>query len=399
MSGLSERLADRLAEYPKADDPQYAPKTEFDGVSGHIQTGPMPAGQCPEWADILRQFGYDPDKVRMTGPPRVSRWQQRARKKVWSDEKSQYIQTHEFETVWLEAYRFHIAPVGSAEVDPDVNDLIKQARAIRRQSTGAHWFVFQAGDQQLGKRSRDGSTAEIVDRYVQSVQAAKTEFAALKSRGIDGIQLSFPGDCLEGNQSQSGKNLWLTSDTITEQTRIFRRLLHYTVEEFAPLAAQVYVDVVNGNHDQAQRVQNTYPGDGWATEQAIAVSDALKLNPLAYGHVEVRVPEKWSGYMTVPVGDSVVTVVHGHQFSRQANAMKWWQEQTFGGHGPAAAHILQNGHFHEFAVEQAGDRTRLQSPTFDCGSDWFREKRGVGNTRGALVYLLRSGQISHLSVV
>lgn len=395
---LSNRLADRLAEYPKADEPQFVPKTEFDGSSGYIQTGPLQEAPA-EYSDILRQFGYNPESVRIVGNPRVSRWQQRSRKLEKSEDGERLIKTSEFETVWLEAYRFSIAPTVSTEAPVDVVEAIKQARAIRRQSTGAHWFVFQAGDQQLGKRSRDGSTAEIVDRYVQSVQSAKDEFAALKRHGIDGIQISIPGDCLEGNQSQAGKNLWLTQETITEQTRIFRRLLHYTVEEFAPLAAQIYVDVVNGNHDQAQRVQNTYPGDGWATEQAIAVSDALKLNPLAYGHVEVRVPEKWSGYMTVPVGDTVVTVVHGHQFGRQANAMKWWQEQTFGGHGPAAAHILQNGHFHEFAIEQAGERTRIQSPTFDCGSDWFREKRGVGNTRGALTYLLKSGEISRLSVV
>lgn len=395
---LSERLADRLNEYPKADEPEFTPKTEFDGTSGFIQTGPLKEAPT-DYSGILREFGYDPEKVRIAGNPRVSRWQQRSRKLEKSEDGERLIKTSEFETVWLSAYRFHIAPVVSAEVEADVNDIIKQARAIRRQSTGAHWFVFQAGDQQLGKRSRDGSTAEIVDRYVQSVQAAKVELAALKRYGIDGIQISMPGDCLEGNQSQSSKNLWLTQETITEQTRIFRRLLHYTVEEFAPLGAQVYVDVVNGNHDQSQRVQNTYPGDGWATEQAIAVSDALKLNPLAYGHVEVRVPEKWSGHMTVPVGDTVVTVVHGHQFGRATNAMKWWQEQTFGGHGPASAHILQNGHFHEFAVERAGGRIRVQSPTFDCGSDWYREKHGVGNTRGAVVYLLKSGEVSRMSVV
>lgn len=398
MTDLTDRLADRLLDYPKAEEPEFLPKTEFDGASGFIQTGPTPAGQCPEWGDILRQFGYDPDKVTMTGPPRVSRWQQRARKKVWSDEKAQYIQTHEFETVWLEAYRFHLAPitgVGVGELEP----LIKSARAIRRQSTGAYWFIFQAGDQQIGKRSRDGSTAEIVERWVQSVEAALVELASLKRLGIDGVQISIPGDCLEGNQSQNGKNLWLTQETITEQTRIFRRLLQYTIDQFAPLVSRVFVDVVNGNHDQAQRQLNTYPGDGWATEQAIAISDALKMNPQAYGHVEIRVPEKWSGSMTVPVGDSVVTVVHGHQFGRQTNAMKWWQEQTFGGHGPASADIMQNGHFHEFAIEQAGSRTRLQSPTFDCGSDWYREKHGVGNTRGALVYLLKSGEISRMSVV
>ncbi len=378
MSDLSERLADRLAEYPKADEPQYTPKTEFDGVSGHIQTGGLE--QPPtDFTALLEQFGYDPAEVRIVGHPRTSRWQT-------------------YDERWLTSYRFNIAPVSDVDVT-DLEAAIKQARVVRRQATGPHWFVFQGGDQQIGKRSRDGSTAEIIERWVQSVEAAKVELANVQRMGIEGIQISMPGDCLEGNQSQSSKNLWLTQETITEQTRIFRRLLHYTIDEFAPLASRIYVDVVNGNHDQSQRIQNTYPGDGWATECAISESDALKLNPMAYSHVEVRVPDKWSGHMTVPVGDTVVTVVHGHQFGRPNNSMKWWQEQTFGGHGPASAQILQNGHFHEFAVEQAGERTRIQSPTFDCGSDWFREKRGVGNTRGAVVYLLRSGEVSRMSVV
>ncbi len=118
-----------------------------------------------------------------------------------------------------------------------------------------------------------------------------------------------PGDCVEGNQSQGGRNLWQTQETITEQTRILRRLMMHTVEAFAPLVDQVMLDTVNGNHDEAQRQQNTYPGDGWATEAATAVADALTLNPTSFGHVTVRVPEKWSGSMTVPVGDTVVTMV------------------------------------------------------------------------------------------
>ena len=66
--------------------------------------------------------------------------------------------------------------------------------------------------------------------------------------------------------------------------------MFHTVETFAPLANRIYLDVVNGNHDQAQREQNTYPGDGWATEQAIEVSDRLGDNPTSFGHCEVHVP-------------------------------------------------------------------------------------------------------------
>lgn len=394
-------LADRAAEFaaqPSADEPKYNPRTEFDGSSGFIQTGPL-AEQPADFATLLREFGYNPDVVRIVGHPRTSRWQQRARKREWSDRHRAYIQTDEFETVWLAAYRFHIASVDSDATAPNVEAAIKRARIERRPGTGPHWFVFQAGDLQIGKRSRDGSTEQIIERYVQSVEGARSEFAALKRHGIDGIQICMPGDCIEGNQSQKSQNLWLTQETITEQVIIFQRLIMLTIEAFAPLAERVFVDVVGGNHDEAQRIQNTYPGNNWATTAATLVSDGLKHNPLAFGHVEVRVPPKWQGHMTVPVGDTVVTVIHGHQWRRRERAMTWWAEQAVHNQPPGGAQVLQAGHYHTWALEGHATKTVIYSPTFDCGSDWYREEHGAESRRGALTYLLQGGDISRMSVV
>lgn len=378
MFGRIMSLEDSYNAQPTAKEVAYTPKTEFDGSEGFIQTKGLE--QEPEdFTALLEQFGYDPTKVRIVGQPRTSRWQT-------------------YDERWLTAYRFNIAPVQAVASSADIEALVLRARKAPADASGPHWFVFQAGDQQLGKRSRDGSTEEIIERYVQSVEAAKAEFKCLKRHGVEGIQISLPGDCIEGNQSQGGRNLWLTQETITEQTRILRRLMFYTVETLAPLAGQVFLDVVNGNHDQAQRTQNTYPGDGWATETAIAVSDALKLNETSFGHVQVRVPDKWSGYMTVPVGDTVVTVAHGHQW-RPKGAFKWWSDQALNNQPPGAAQILQCAHYHSWEVETTENRTRIQSDTFDCGSDWYREKTGATAKRGGLVYLLKTGEASRMSLV
>ena len=193
--------------------------------------------------------------------------------------------------------------------------------------------------------------------------------------------------------------MWLTQEPITEQVRMLRRLMMHTIEELSPLVGRVYLDVVNGNHDQADRQLNSYPGNGWATEAAIQIHDALKLNEKAYGHVEVRVPEKWSGHMTVPVGDTVVTVIHGHQW-RKDKAATWWSEQAIAHQPPGAAHVLQNGHHHQWALQEvSAGRVRIQSATYDCGSDWYRESHGSTSKRGGLVYLLRSGDVSNITVV
>lgn len=384
----------QLAGYPSAEEQKYVPRTEFDGNSGFIQTASFEAGESPDFDAILKEFGYDPDKVKIVGQPRVSRWQQRSGKR---DKFGQ--RTGEYETVWLCAYRFHLAAVNGAAVC-DLDALVKKARATKRApAEDGHWFVFQAGDLQLGKRSRDGSTEQIVERYLESIEAAKLELRAANRLGtISGVQISMPGDCIEGSVSQKSKNLWLTQETITEQTRMLRRLMFETVKAFAPVAPKVYLDTVNGNHDESQREQNTYPGDGWATECAISVADALKLNDGAYGHVEVRVPNKWSGSMTVPVGDSVVTVIHGHQF-RNNGAFNWWAGQAVGNHPAGAAQVLQSGHYHSWKVDSSETKTHVQSSTFDCGSDWYRDKTGASARRGAVIYLLKTGEVSRMSVV
>lgn len=373
-------LEEHYLEQPSAAEPQYTPKTEFDGSSGFIQTASLPANQVPDFTAILEQFGYDTTKVRIVGHPRTSRWQT-------------------YDERWLCSYRFHLAPIETIETT-DLDALVRRARRTSKPACdGGHWFVFQAGDLQLGKRSRDGSTEQIIERYMQSLAAAKEKLTRGHRRlDIAGVQISMPGDCLEGVTSQKGANLWLTQETITEQTRILRRLMFETIQAFAPVTPKLYLDVVNGNHDESQRQQNTYPGDGWATECAIAVDDALKMNPGAFGHVEVRVPNQWSGSMTVPVGDSVVSVVHGHQF-RDGQAFKWWAGQSVNMQPAGAAHVLQSGHYHSWAVASTEHKTHVQGSTFDAGSDWYRDKTGASARRGAVVYLLKAGEVSEMSVV
>jgi predicted phosphodiesterase len=369
---LSERL-----KQPTAKEAEYRPKTEFDGQSGFIQTGPL--AEAPKnHADILELFGYSPDEVRIVGNPRVSRWQ------VYGGD-------------WLSAYRFHLEPVHDSRVD-DLYALIRKHRAHKPVGAGSSVFNFQAGDLQLGKADEGGSD-RIVDTYLRSVDGAKAELKRLrKHRNVGTVNLMFPGDCLEGNQSQGGRNMWRTDLTITEQIRVFRRLLMHTVSEFAPLTDELLVRVVNGNHDEVQRFQQTRPDDGHATEAAIAVSDAIALNGGAYGHVTVEVPPLDQGYMTVAAGDTVFTITHGHQWRRNG-AMQWWSGHAFNGGNPGAAHVLAHGHWHAWEVETTANRTRVCGATFEGASKWFQENTGGTAAKGGLVYTTSAGAVSDLTLV
>ena len=116
---------------PTSKEVAYTPKTEFDGQSGFIQTGPL-SDAPKKHEEILELFGYDPKEVQIVGNPRVSRWQT-------------------YDERWLSAYKFQLAPVAKTSVDELVK-LVGRRRAHKPVgSTGVGVFNFQSGDQQLGK--------------------------------------------------------------------------------------------------------------------------------------------------------------------------------------------------------------------------------------------------------
>jgi predicted phosphodiesterase len=391
-------LADHYSEQPEVKERPYQPRVEFDGGRGVFDTGQIegdaPADFGPIFRECLTGAGHDPDAVRIGRQLKESHWQQ---SRGLRDEFGR--KTGEHETVWLHAYKFEVLRDGTPSADLEA--IVKRARVQRRAATGQHWLVFQAGDQQIGKRARDGSLEETLERYVQSLDTAVAELRQLRrSHGIAGVQISMPGDCIEGGVSQHGKNMgYLTTLTVPEQVTVLQRLMLHTVEQFAPLAEQVMLDVVNGNHDQAQRQINTYPGDGWATQAATSIDTALKQNLLAYGHVTIRIPDRWSGSMTVPVGDTAVCVLHGHQWKTWHRALAWLSEQAVHNQPAGAADVVQYGHYHTHRVESHATKTLIGSPTFDCGSDHYRERHGAESRRGGLVYLLKGGEISRMTLV
>ena len=164
---LENRLDDLLAT-PAADDVKYQPRTEFDGVSGFVQTGPLKEAPS-DYDELLTSFGYDPELVQIVGHPRVSKWQQRSRIRGTSD----------YETSWLSAFKFQISTKQAISRTADLEAIAKKVKKTPKPGTGPHWLVFQAGDLQLGKRSRDGSTEQIVERYYQSLEDTVEEFKAL----------------------------------------------------------------------------------------------------------------------------------------------------------------------------------------------------------------------------
>lgn len=371
---IGDAVKKALAQ-PTSKEATYAAKAEFDGQSGFLQTKPL-TKEPKDFTALLEEFGYDTSEVRIVGTPRTSRWQR-------------------YDGEWLTSYRFNLAPTLHQSVD-DLVKLIGRKRPLKRSdSAGTGVFNFQASDMQFGKGH--GTLEGILERFVDSIDVAKAEYKRLrKVRNIGGINIMFPGDCIEGVVSQGGKNIWQTELTLTEQIRVLRRIYYKTVEEFAPLSDHVWLRALNGNHDQATREQNTRADDGFATEQAIAVADALEMNPAAYGHVTVEVPPLDQGWMTVKSFDSIFTIAHGHQW-RRGKAMDWFANQALHATNVSAAHFLIHGHEHRWTVDTNSARTVICSPTYDMGSPWLQN--GSDSLRGGLTYVSTGSELTDMRMV
>lgn len=363
-------FAEDLTAQPTADEPRYQPKVEF-GPSG---TGRVTSGLLREVPnssqEIIEQFGLG-DQWVAHSEPRI--------KRMW---KAPGVEQPGF-VVDLD--------IRMKRDDPDLEELFSKAAEWRAprlpEAEDNSVAVWQVSDTQIGKVDGDG-----VEGTLRRVYASRDRFVdRLKLDRPASALLVFAGDCLEGNQSQGGRNMWRTTLTITEQVRVWRRLLFDLVTSIAPYASELVVAVVNGNHDEAQRNPvSTRPDDGWATEGAIAVADAIE-GRAWFDHVRIVVPERDKGYMTIRVQDSTFAILHGHQF-RKGKAREWWESQAFYQDNSAGADFMLHGHWHSTSMSQDGPRTIMCSGTYDGGSNWYRDSTGAVARQGGLAYLTQGSE-------
>lgn len=293
------------------------------------------------------------------------------------------------------SYQFRITPNNSrTNMVDELLKLVKGKPPKNAQQKTDQLFVFAMGDSQLGKPDGDG-TDGIIRAWTQSLQTASNEW---RRAGRPAVLIAGLGDHIEGNQSQGGRN-WSRSElTVTEQLRVFRRMLLRTIDTFID-APRIDVGIVNGNHDDVQRFQTTDASDGHATESAIAVGEAIALNPARYGHVHIYVPGKDQDHLVIDCNGTNFVLIHGHQWSR-GKAMEWWEKQTFNNQPAGAGHILLHGHEHEFQISSRRDRLIITTPALESESTWFKQKQGAIGRRGVLIFTTKpKGQFERMAIV
>lgn len=357
---------------------------EHDGNRGWIQTGPL-RDRPTTWDEFIKDAGLDPTEVEVVEPVQVRGWDAPA---------------GNGDVVRMHYYRL---TVRRRTLKVDLDELVKAAKRRRvspsddkrRMSpTSDTAFLLALGDLQLGKMDGDGAEGTVA-RYFDKTAAAAKRYKRI-AKGAP-VYLYHLGDCIEGYVSQGGANTWRTTLTITEQVRLYRRILLEQVKTFAAIAPKVVVVAIPGNHDEANRPIHTY-GDSWAIEAAAAVSDALQLAG-TYEHVTVHTPDRDELTLTLDVCGTVVGAAHGHQW-RPGQAVNWWSKQSHGRQPIGDADLLLSAHLHHLRVEHTGsDKTWLQVPALESGSTWWKHRTGEWGQPGMVTALVGGGSWSSLEIL
>jgi predicted phosphodiesterase len=302
--------------------------------------------------------------------------------------------------------KFSFVRAGHQERErPDLDhlfDRISRERSRPARPEGDHGFLVLLGDMQFGKVDGDGVEGTLRRTIGCLDQAADRLLEYSERFPIGHVHVGWLGDHVEGFVSQGGANVWRTPLTLNEQIRLTRRVMLYALELFAPLAERVSMAAVPGNHGESVRFAGkgvTRYDDSHDTESLIAVADAAKLNPDAFGHVEFYVPETDELTVVLDVAGTVVAHAHGHQW-RPGKHFEWWKGQAFNKQSAMhQADLLVAGHLHHEFIDTDGPRTFIQPPSMESESTWWRHAKGTTGAPGLIVAVTKDGETNIKEVV
>lgn len=303
-------------------------------------------------------------------------------------------------------YKFKIQLNASSAVSVDeLVAVITRHKRKKAESTPAdleaNW-VLATGDWQLGKSDNDGVEGTI-ERILDGTDKAVDRIRELKrlKRWPGAATLALTGDCVEGFLSQNGGNIWRTTLTMTEQVRLYRRLVMDMVIKLSKEVDSLLVTAVPGNHGETVRVAGkmaTRIDDSWDLDSVVAVAEALTHNTDAYGHVAFHIPQPDEGEVVVDLAGTIVAIAHGHQAPR-GDVPRWVAEHAKNMSAVGDAHLIITGHHHHLAMKTLGPRTWIQVPAMESESTWWKHRTGEVSMPGMVSLLTARGQWSDLAIL
>jgi gp35 len=186
--------------------------------------------------------------------------------------------------------------------------------------------------------------------------------------------------------------------SLTDQIRTVQRLYAEAVKLLAPLCESLVYVAVPSNHcavrtGPGKNSRANAPDDDFGIMISKNIEDIVEDRP-GFEHVTFARPEKWEEAVTVQSADGThIGFTHGHLAGSQSKVPGWFRDLAFGRRsGLYDARILVHGHWHNFAVRQAGDaRWIISCPSADRGSDWWTNISGDSTRPAILTFEARSG--------
>lgn len=252
---------------------------------------------------------------------------------------------------------------------------------------------FQVGKCQSGGGTED--TIRLVRRAIRDI-ADDIRFRGPYKR----IILADVGDSTEGFWNVASQAQ--TNDlSLTDQIRTVQRLYAEALQTLAPLCASLYYVAVPSNHcavrtGLGKNNRANAPDDDFGIMISKNIEDIIAGRP-GYEHVTFHRPEKWEEAVTVDAADGTrIGFTHGHLAGQQSKVAGWFRDLAFGHRsGLYDARILVHGHWHNFAVSQAGDaRWIISCPSADRGSDWWTNLSGDSTRPAILTFEAQGGNAS-----
>ena len=253
-------------------------------------------------------------------------------------------------------------------------------------------------DLQVGKRQSGGGTEDTV-RLVR--RAIKDIADDIRFRGpYKRIILADVGDSAEGFWNVASQAQ--TNDlSLTDQIRTVQRLYAEALHTLAHLCESLYYVSVPSNHcavrtGPGKNSRANAPDDDFGIMISKNIEDIIAGRP-GYEHVTFHRPEKWEEAVTVDAADGTrIGFTHGHLAGSQSKVPGWFRDLAFGRRsGLYDARILVHGHWHNFAVSQAGDaRWIISCPSADRGSDWWTNLSGDSTRPAILTFEAQGGNAS-----
>ena len=259
-------------------------------------------------------------------------------------------------------------------------------------------LVVCLADFQCGKVAQGGGTEDtirLVRRAIHDI-ADDIRFRDPYKR----IILADVGDSTEGFWNVASQAQ--TNDlSLTDQIRTVQRLYAEALQALAPLCSSLYYVAVPSNHcavrtGQGKNSRANAPDDDFGIMISKNIEDIIAGRP-GYEHVTFHRPEKWEEAVTVDAADGTrIGFTHGHLAGTQSKVPGWFRDLAFGRRsGLYDARILVHGHWHNFAVSQAGDaRWIISCPSADRGSDWWTNLSGDSTRPAILTFEAQGGNAS-----